>query len=271
MRKWDIIRAFSEKERSTFTYREVEMIFPNSSSISLQKHLASLVKERLLIRLIKGVYCMVPANSDPPKKRLDWRLVAGGLSRQKQSYIGYHSAMEIHALTNSELPEKYIVSPYPRSVALIHVGGVPFRYVNHKYRRYFGYEKVRRGLKEPVLVSDIDKTIVDICTKPGLSGGVVEVANAIKLSEKRTDLERLFYYMSKNDNHSARKRYLYLSELLGLKWTKMHDKTLAQSGKGLSLLDSSRPALGEIDKKFGLRINLEDELIEEIKALAQNS
>ena len=44
------------------------------------------------------------------------------------------------------------------------------------------------------MVSDLEKTIVDIAPKPQLCGGIVEVGNAIFQAKARTDHDKLFIY-----------------------------------------------------------------------------
>ena len=91
------------------------------------------------------------------------------------------------------------------------------------------------------MVSDLEKTIVDAVSKPQFCGGIVEVGKAIYHSEERTELQKLFYYLARNRRHAAKKRYLFLSDLLGLEWTSEHERMRNDSGSSISLLDSTKP------------------------------
>ena len=101
------------------------------------------------------------------------------------------------------------------------------------------------------MVSDLEKTIVDIATKPQLCGGIIEVGNAIFQAETRTDHDKLFYYFARNMNKSAKKRFLFLTDLLGLEWTTEHERMMEELGSGISLLDPAAPDQGKKRRRFG--------------------
>ena len=107
------------------------------------------------------------------------------------------------------------------------------------------------------MVSDLERTIVDIATKPQLCGGIVEVGNAIFQAKDRTDQDKLFYYFARNMNKSAKKRFLFITDLLDLEWTTEHERMMKELGSGISLLDPAAPDQGRKRKKFGLKINVD--------------
>jgi predicted transcriptional regulator of viral defense system len=111
------------------------------------------------------------------------------------------------------------------------------------------------------MVSDLEKTLVDIATKPQYCGGIVEVGKAIFNSKDRIDKEKLFYYFMENRNESAMKRFLFLTDLLDLEWTAKHKTLMDEIGSGKSLLDTSAPSYGKKDGKFELKINVDPTLI----------
>ena len=107
------------------------------------------------------------------------------------------------------------------------------------------------------MVSDLEKTIVDAVSKPQLCGGIVGVGKAIYRSKERTDLQKLFYYLARNGSHAAKKRYLFLSDILELEWTSEHERMLDDSGASISLLDPAGPDQERKNSRFGLKINSE--------------
>ena len=107
------------------------------------------------------------------------------------------------------------------------------------------------------MVSDLEKTIVDAVSTPQLCGGIIEIGKAIYHSKERTDLQKLFYYLSWNGSQVAKKRYLFLSHILGMEWTSDHDRMLEESGSSFSLLDPAGPDRGIKNSRFGLKINIE--------------
>ena len=70
------------------------------------------------------------------------------------------------------------------------------------------------------------------------------LANAIYHAYSRIDNDKLFYYFSKNQSKSARKRFLFLTDLLEMEWTIEHDKMMAELGTGISILNPAAPDQG---------------------------
>ena len=52
----------------------------------------------MLIRLNRGLYYIVPLEHDSSKYMPNWHLVAKYLRRNRNYYIGYYSALQIHKL-----------------------------------------------------------------------------------------------------------------------------------------------------------------------------
>jgi predicted transcriptional regulator of viral defense system len=77
------------------------------------------------------------------------------------------------------------------------------------------------------------------------------------MAKTRTDHDKLFYYFSRNRNKSAKKRFLFLTDLLGLEWTTGHKRMMEELGSGISLLDPAAPDQGRKRSKFCLKINVD--------------
>jgi predicted transcriptional regulator of viral defense system len=58
-------------------------------------------------------------------------------------------------------------------------------------------------------------------------------------------------------NKAAKKRFLFLTDLLGLKWTGEHERMMEELGSGISLLDPVAPDHGRTRGRFGLKINVD--------------
>jgi predicted transcriptional regulator of viral defense system len=66
------------------------------------------------------------------------------------------------------------------------------------------------------MVSDLEKTFVDALTRPHLSGGLIEIGKALYESKEKIDYQKLLDYLNRNEREAAKKRFLFLVELLGL-------------------------------------------------------
>ncbi len=177
----------------------------------------------MLCKITRGNYHIIPINADPETYVPDGHQVAKYLMQNKEYYIGYTSAIKIHGLTLQSEAREYVVTKKQMKPAIRSVGGITYQFIQHDATRFFGFTSIWINQFEKAMVSDLERTIVDIATKPQLCGGIVEVGNAIFQAKGRTDHDKLFYYFARNMNKSAKKRFLFLTDLLGLEWTTEHE------------------------------------------------
>ena len=264
--KWDIIKTFSGKNMHCFTCQDVIREYPDEKSIYLSRLLSDMVKQGMLYKVSRVIYHIVPLRAKPGSYVPDSHQLAKYLMHNKEYYIGYYSAMQIHGLVlqASGLREIVVTAQQIRPTLRI-IKGMEFQFVCHTGKRFFGYINTWINQFEKAKVSDLEKTIVDAVEKPQLCGGIMEVGSAIYHShfKGRTDNQKLFYYLARYGSQVAKKRYLFLSELLGLEWTADHERMLENCRSGFSLLDPAAPDQGIKNSRFGLKINVD---IQSIKA-----
>lgn len=118
------------------------------------------------------------------------------------------------------------------------------------------------------MVSDLERTIVDVATRPQLCGGIVGLGMAMFQARERIEHDKLFYYFSRNNSLVAKKRYLFLTNILGLEWTDDHERMMEELGTSISWLDPASPQKGPKQSNFGLKINVDPLLIKQ-KVLAR--
>ncbi len=266
---WNIIKLFSSRNMFGFTFQDVTRAFPEKNPVYLAKILAEMVNKGMLCKITWGIYHIIPVNADPETYVPDGHQVAKYLMQNKEYYIGYASAIKIHGLTlqseakfeagteaRSEARE-YVVTKRQMKTSIRSFRGITYQFIQHDATRFFGFTSIWINQFEKAMVSDLEKTIVDIATKPQHCGGIVEVGNAIFQAQDRTDHDKLFYYFARNLNKSAKKRFLFLTDLLGLEWTTEHERMMEELGTGISLLDPAAPDQGRKMKKFGLKINVD--------------
>ncbi len=261
--KWKIIKQFSSRGQLGFTFKDVVREFPDKNSVYLSRALASMVDQGMLYKITRGIYHIIPLDADPETYVPDGLQVAKYIMQNKEYYIGYASAMRIHGLEiqseaslRSEARE-YLVTRNQMKPAIKSFGEFTCQFIQHDANRFFGFSSAWINKSEQAMVSDLEKTIVDIATKPQFCGGIVEVGKAILKATDRTDHDKLFYYFSRNGSKSARKRFLFLSDLLELELTNEHKKMMEELGSGISLLDPALTDQGKKSMKFGLKINVD--------------
>jgi len=265
--KWEIMKRFSTENKHCFSYRDVLKEYPDKDGSYLSKILAAMVNTGMLMKLSRDLYCIIPLNADPESYSPDSKIVAKCIMKGKEYYLAYSTAIHILGLTGHPGTRTMVATMRQKQPSIKNIKGREFQFIDHSNGRFFGYQETWVTQQEQAMVSDLEKTIVDAVSKPQFCGGIVEVGKAIYHSEERTELQKLFYYLARNRRHAAKKRYLFLSDLLGLEWTSEHERMRNDSGSSISLLDPTGPDKGVKNSKFGLKINID---VNHLKDLIQS-
>lgn len=261
-----IIRHFSQKNVLAFNIQDVRKIIPEKRPEQLSRILRGMVEKEMLFRISRNSYHIIPLNEDPETYTPDAHHMAKYLMRDEAYYIGYASAMKLHGLMPYSEPGQshhveYVVTSKQKKPAIRDIKGTTYKFIRHSDTRFFAFTSMWINSLEKVMVSDLEKTIVDIAAKPQFCGGVTGLGKALIKVNRRVDYEKLFFYFARNANITAKKRFLYLGDLLGFEWTPYHEKMMEELGSGISLLDPSAPMQGKNRYKFGLKINVDPILI----------
>ncbi|MBT6174689.1 MAG: hypothetical protein HOH96_03940 [Flavobacteriales bacterium] len=284
---WQILKGFAVEDKTSFTYQDVLEKFPSSSNTSLSNVLNRMIAKGTITKLGRGHYLIVPTMYDAETYLPNWHVVAKMLMEGKKYYIGYYSAMQIHGLITQPSLEEIIVIEDRTSTPVKLIQGVKFTFVTQMTERFFGVEKSWLNDFDRVAVSDLEKTIVDACTKPHLCGGIVEVARAIFDTKDKIDLQQLLRYFVTNNSNAAIKRYLFLCYVVEVEWTAYHQGMINKQleitvtlenmkefernttplsdehslGNAFPLLDTTALDEGKKDSGFGLKMNVDIETI----------
>ena len=258
---WDIIKRFSGSGQDCFSYQDAVMEYPYTNRTQLSKILSGMVEKGMLIKLNRNLYHIVPASLDANSYIPDWHLVAKYLMKGKDYYIGYYSAMQIHGLITQPSLKEIIVTNLQIKPSIKNIRGIEFQFVYHTDTRFFGNKNTWINQHEKVMASDLEKTIVDAVSRPHLCGGLTEIGKAIYETKAKIDYQKLFDYFTRNGSQAAKKRYLFLCDLLKIDWTLHHEAIVKNLGTSYPLLDTTGPDQGRKDSKFGLKINVDTETI----------
>jgi len=258
---WDIIKKFSGNDQDCFNFQEIIAEYPDTDKIYLSKVLSGMIERGMLIKLSRNIYHIVPSSEDSSSYIPDWHLVAKYLMKGKDYYIGYYSAMQIHGLITQPSLKEFIVTNRQVIPSSRKIKGVEFRFVTQKASRFFGFKNTWINQHEKVMVSELEKTIVDAVSKPHLCGGMIEIGKAVYETRDKVDLDKLKSYLIQNESQVAIKRYLYLCDLLSVEWTADHESLVQKIGSSFSLLDTTGPDQGRKNSKFRLKINIDAESI----------
>ncbi len=260
---WDIIKRFSQNDTPCFSIEDAREEFSNISASYLANTLMRMVNSNMLIRLNRGLYYIVPLEHNTPKFIPNWHLVAKCLMQNKNYYIGYYSALQIHKLITQPSVTEIVVTDVQIKPSNIEIQGVRFQFVYHKKNKFIGIKDTWIDDYNKVKCSDLEKTLVDSFNNPHYSNGIVEIAKAVYEARNKIDQSKIMKYFTMSGSKVAARRYVFICDLLGIS-SSYHERFLQNNLSGSFLrLDTSAPDEGKINTKYELKINRDINTIKE--------
>jgi predicted transcriptional regulator of viral defense system len=255
-----LLSYFNGLSTNCFDYTLAHKALPDSNASAVRELLSDMTKRGLLMRLKAGVYCVIPYEQNAETFMPDWHLTAAHLTNGANYYIGYYSALQIHNLiTQPSLKEQIVVAKQIRPSEL-KIKDVPFQFIYHNEKHFFGAKKTWIDSFNKVLCSDLEKTFIDCLFKPDYTGGIVEVARAVHTSKDKINYNTLLEYAIKFDSQAVIKRLGYILEMLEINTKIINDLQKLKTASYV-LLDTELPKTGKRNSRWSIQQNLETETI----------
>lgn len=256
----ELLSYFNARDLKCVDFPSATLALPDSKPGAIRELLSDMTRRGLLMRLKDGVYHIIPYEQDAELFMPDWHLIAEHLVNDAQHYIGYYSALQIHNLiTQPSLKEQIVVSRQIRPSELF-VKNVPFQFIYHNERHFFGAKQIWVDSFNKVFCSDLEKTIIDCLFKPDYAGGIVEVAKAIYLSKDEIKFNNLLEYAKKFGSQAVIKRMGYLLEMIEIE-TSITDELQKLKTASYVILDTELPKEGKRNSRWSIQQNLDKETI----------
>jgi len=255
-----LLSYFVGKDINCFTYSQAFEALPESSVSAVRELLSDMTRRGLLMRLKQGIYYIIPYEADSESFMPDWHLIAGCLVNGTDHYIGYYSALQIHNLITQPSLKEQIVVPKQLHPSVIHIKKVPFQFIYHNEKHFFGQKKVWVDSFHKVNCSDLEKTIIDCLFKPHYAGGVVEIAKAIYQSKNNIDFDKLLEYAIKFESQAVIKRLGFILETLEIGKSAIRGLQKIKT-PSFVLLDTELPKAGKMISRWRIQQNIESDTI----------
>ena len=180
-----------------FTYGEFSGYLVRRESRNPKTHKAIILhhlRAGRIIRIRRGLYASIPPGLTPETAHPDPFLVASRMA--PNAVIAYHTALEFHGRAYSAFHEFTILAETAMR---------PFDFQGNSYRAVsFPKALVRQGQQQteiitsdrsglPVLVTTLERALVDVLDRPDLSGGWEEIWRSLE-SVEYFDLDRVVEY-----------------------------------------------------------------------------
>ncbi len=202
------------------------------------KTLARWTAQGWLRRVRRGVYVPVALDSLSSEHVLDdpWVLVPGLFA---PAYVGGRTAAEYWDLTEQLFNDIVVITAQAIRRKSQRRHGTTFTLKHVQERKIFGVKTVWRG-RTKVLVSDLQRTIVDMLDDPAIGGGIQHVADCLAAYFTREDRNdrHMLDYIERLGNGAVFKRLGFLAERHGGE-AELAKACHARLTKGAAKLDPS--------------------------------
>jgi len=255
-----LLEKINGQNKKCFTIDEAYLLLSHSPKDNVKRILCNMVKRGLLMRVKEGLYYIIPFEQDSKTFMPDWHLLPQYLVGDIDYYIGYFSALQIHSLTTQPtLIEQIVVNKQIKPSSLL-VKEIPFKFIFHNAKHFFGNKRTWIDSFNRVQCSDLEKTIIDCLFKPEYAGGITEIAKAIYKLKDKIDYSIVFQYAKRFDSQAVIKRLGFLLELLEVKNT-MIDELQELRTNSTVLLEPSYPKEGKTISRWAIYQNIDTESI----------
>jgi len=255
-----LLDKLNGQDRKCFSIDEAYLLLSNSAKDNVKRMLSKMTKRGLLMRVKEGLYYIIPFEQDPETFMPDWHLLSQYLVGGAEYYIGYFSALQIHSLTTQpNIKEQIVVNKQIKPSTLI-IKEIPFQFIYHNEKHFFGNKKTWIDSFNRVQCSDLEKTIIDCLFKPEYAGGITEIAKAIYKIKEKIDDSKILLYVKRFDSQAVIKRLGFLLELLEIKSTMTNELQKLRTNSIVSL-EPSYPKEGKFVSRWAIQQNIDTESI----------
>lgn len=259
-----LLAVLHEQRRTIFTIGDVQEVTGNGAK-STRNFVGKLVRRGVATRLKPGLFILVPFELGRERDYAGHPyLVARALAGGRDYYLSHASAMEAHRMVTQPQLVFYVTSPLPlRGRTIL---GTEFRFVRCKPEHLFGVAEHWVDKTEKVLISDLERTVIDGLKQPEYCGGIVEVAKGYWMRRGDMNLGRLVDYALRLDVGAVIRRLGFLLETCGVTEPPPLERLRARLTDTYQLLDPTLPAEGRRVARWRLRLNVSPEELEAVRS-----
>ena len=259
-----LVTTLYEENKPVFHLEDIRRIL-DLQELPASNFVRQLVNRGVATRLKPGLFILVPYELGREREYMGSPLiVARELAGGKDYYLSHGTAMEIHGMVTQPQLVVHVTTMEKRRP--LHIMGTDFQFITSKIEHFFGISEHWVTKQEKVIVSDMEKTIIDGLRQPEYCGGITETSKGIWMRRQNLDADRLIEYAIKMDIGAVIRRLGYILELYGMgspeKLGNLRDNLTDTYVK----LDPLLPPEGKFIRKWRLHLNVTpDELLSVVR------
>lgn len=246
-----MLLVLSGDNRPVFTVAEAQAVL-NLNNQSLHRILRNLHRKGWIKRLERGKYLIIPLEGGEDRVGIEHNFVIAR-ALVSPSAIAFWSALHFHNLTEQIPGVVYLASPRRKFLREQEVLGTRVRTVLIAEKYFFGLQPVWFG-PQKVIITDLEKTLIDALYLPGHCGGMEEVVKAYRTGGSRVDWRKIRDYLKKFSKPVLYKRM----GVLGCRFSfppEIIDFCKRNAGSSSSYFDPRGPKSGRTVPGWGLKMN----------------
>lgn len=202
-----VVLSLAEQRRREVTRQDIVRLLEISPKAA-DHIIHSLRRKGWLARASWGQYLLIPPEQGPDALG-ESNLLALASRITKRYYIGYGSAAAHYGLTTQLRSVIWLVTPL--RLRAREIDGADVRIITVIRRKFFGaIETDVLGYK--VMMSDIEKTVIDCVDRPEFAGGVGEATQILANGSPRMDWLKLSRYLDQIDSVPLIRRCGWLAD-----------------------------------------------------------
>ncbi|MCK4543984.1 transcriptional regulator [candidate division WOR-3 bacterium] len=259
-----LISTLYEQNQTIFRLKDIRDIL-NTDAASAINFARKLVNRHIVTRLKPGLFIIINYDLGMTNEFIgNEYIIAKELINNNNYYISHFSAMEIHGMITQ--PQFTVYAVCIKKIRPVKIHGIEFKFISINENEYFGYEPYWVTKQDKILISNLEKTIVDGFKNPQYCGGITEISKGIWINQKKINVDKLINYCLKIKRGSVIRRLGYIMDIYNIVNIDKLIVLQKQLTNTYSKLDPSLPANGKYLKKWRIQINVsKDELLKAIK------
>jgi len=257
-----LLNHLIENKKDFFTISDATAVFQDNKIKTTYELINDMIRRGLILRIKDGLYHIIPYEADSLTYFPNWHLVGESLVNNREYYIGFYSALDIHGLITQPSLKEQIVTKDQIKPKIHKIKNRKFEFITLSDKLFFGYKKQWIDDYNKVNCSDIEKTILDCIYKPAYAGGIIEIVKALFRSRKSINEQRFFKYIERYQIQAVTKRAGYILSTLNL-FPEYTNKMNNKISSSYILLDPSLPKDGKFHSEWKIIDNIGIKSIEE--------
>ncbi|CAB3779897.1 type IV toxin-antitoxin system AbiEi family antitoxin domain-containing protein [Pararobbsia alpina] len=258
-----LFTELNERHRSTFTVADVEAI-TGLSAASSRNLVLRIQRNGLITRLKPGLYNLVPFELGWATEHVDSPyLIAQELVGTAPYFLSHGTALELHRMVTQ--PIFTICVSCTRRVRPQTVGGYDFRFIHIAPEQEFGVTKHWIDKERFVIVSDMERTIIDGLRHQAFAGGITEIAKGLWMKRDVLNVERLADYALRLGVGAVIRRLGFLLEHYGLAAASTLERLHVALTATYQRFDPLLPAEGAHVARWRLQLNVTPEELDAVR------